>query len=153
MIRGLPGLSFRETMRGGWWRLDAPTEEHTLTLSLQARADDVGVLARDRTFRLHGIVDVGGLASGAEVEGELVFRLFDQGRLPYRVRFRGDDGRAYELSGQKEWLPVAPLASITTLPISVYGDDGAEIGRGMLRFDLRRDWRAWLGSVRVRLFE
>ncbi len=148
----LPGFSFRETMRGSYWRLDAPTDERAIEVTLEARADDVATFARDKTLRLRGTLDAEGLAARRDVEGTLVFRLLEERRLPYRLRFRGDDGRAYELSGQKEWLGFAPVASLTTLPVSLYDDAGAEIGRATLRFDLRSDAGAWLKSFRVHLF-
>lgn len=146
-----PGLSFRETMRGTLWRLDAPTQERAVDVTLEARADNLRELARDRTFRLRGTVDVEGMATRAAAEGTLVFKLATEQRLPYRVRFRGDDGRSYELSGQKEWLAVAPVASMTTLPASLYDEGGQEIGRATLRFDLRVEGWHFLRSFRLHL--
>jgi hypothetical protein len=146
-----PGLSFRETMRGTLWLLDAPTQERAVDVTLEARSDDLRGLARDQTFRLRGTVDVEGLATHADAGGTLVFKLATERRLPYRVRFRGDDGRSYELSGQKEWLPVSPIESVTTLPASLYDEDGQEIGRATLRFDLRVDGWHFLTSFRLHL--
>jgi len=147
-----PGFSFRETMRGSYWLLDAPTDERAIDFTIQARADDVTRFARDKTWRIRGTLDAEGLATRSDAEGTLVFKLLDERRLPYRLRFRGDDGRFYELSGQKEWLGVAPLASMTTLPASLYDDAGEEIARATLRFDLRADWGRWMKSFRVHLF-
>jgi hypothetical protein len=146
-----PGLSFRQTLRGGYWRLDAPTRERGVDAVLEARAADLRVLVRDRTLLLRGTLDVEDLAVRAPAEGTLVFRLLDERRVQYRIRFRGDDGRSYELSGQMEWLPFAPLESVTTLPASLYDDQGAEIGRGVLRFDLRREGFRFLRSFRVHI--
>jgi hypothetical protein len=146
-----PGLSFHETLRGTLWRLDAPTRESAVDLTLEARADDLRGLARDRTFQLRGTVDVEGLATRAAADGTLVFKLATERCLPYRIRFRGDDGKSYELSGQKEWLPVAPIASMTTLPASLYDDGGQEIARATLRFDVRVEGWHFLRSFRLRL--
>ena len=148
-----PSLSFRETMRGTLWRLDAPTDERAVDVTLEARTGDLRDIPGDRTFRLRGTVDVEGLATRAEAEGTLVFKLATERRLPYRVRFRGDDGRAYELSGQKEWLPVAPLESVTTLPATLYDDAGQEIGRATLRFDVRQEWWHFVRSLRFHLLD
>ena len=147
----LPGFSFRETLRGTYWRLDAPLEELALTLSLEARAGDVARFVRDRVWTVTGVIDAQGLATRRPVEGSILFHLPDERRLPYRVRFEGDDGGRYELSGQKEWLGVAPVASMTTLPVTIYDPRGQELGRGTLRFDARRDWARWLRSFRLRL--
>jgi hypothetical protein len=146
-----PGLSFRETMRGTLWRLDAPTDERAVDVTLEARSGDLRDIPGDRTFQLRGTVAIERLATRAAAEGTLVFKLATERRLPYRVRFRGDDGRDYELSGQKEWVPFAPLESVTTLPATLFDDGGQEIGRATLRFDVRQDWWPFLRSFRLHL--
>jgi hypothetical protein len=146
-----PGLSFRETMHGTLWRLDAPIRESAVDVTLEVRSDDLRVLARDRTLQLRGTIDVEGLATNATVEGTLGFKLAPERRLPYRIRFQSDDGESYELSGQKEWLPVAPIASITTLPASLYDASGQEVARATLRFDVRVEGWHLLRSFRLHL--
>jgi hypothetical protein len=148
----LPGFSFRETMSGSYFMLDAPTDERAIAFTIEARASDVARFARDKTWGVRGTIDAEKLASGADVEGTLTFKLIDERRLPYRLAFRGDDGKRYELSGQKEWMGLQPIASMTLLPASVYDDHGEEIARATLRFDLRSDWGRWLRSFRLHLF-
>ena len=143
------GLSFREWLTGSYWRLDAPTDERAIDVTLEASVADVGGALRDPTFGLAGTVDAEGLASGQSLRGSVGLRLFDEQRIPYRIAFRGDDGRRYELSGQKEWAPLMPLDSVTLLAASLYDDTGEEIGRATLRFDLRADWLRWLKGLRV----
>jgi hypothetical protein len=148
----LPGFSFRETMSGSYFMLDAPTDERAIAFTIEARASDVARFARDKTWGVRGTIDAEKLASGADVEGTLTFKLIDERRLPYRLAFRGDDGKRYELSGQKEWMGLQPIGSMTLLPASVYDDRGEEIARATLRFDLRSDWGRWLRSFRIHLF-
>jgi hypothetical protein len=148
----LPGFSFRETMSGSYFMLDAPTDERAIAFTIEARARDVARFARDKTWDVRGTIDAEKLASGAEVDGTLAFKLIDDRRLPYRLSFRGDDGKRYELSGQKEWTGLQPVGSMTVLPASVYDDSGEEIARATLRFDLRSDWGRWLRSFRIHLF-
>jgi hypothetical protein len=148
-----PGFSFRETMSGRYWMLDAPIEERAIACTLDACAYDVRRFAWDKTFRLRGKVDAERLATAKEVEGTLVFHLLDERRLPYRVGFTGDDGRRYELCGQKEWSGLAPLESFALLRASLYDARGEELGRADLRFDLRADWGRWVRSFRLHLFE
>jgi hypothetical protein len=145
----LPGFGFSERMSGSWWRLDAPTDERAISFSIRALARDAGEFARNKTWQLRGTIDVEGLAAGRPLEGTLAFRLFDEKRLPYRVRFSGDDGRRYELSGQKEWNGLAPLDSMTLLPASLYDEREEEMGRATLRFDVRSDWAKWMKSFRL----
>jgi hypothetical protein len=145
----LPGFSFRETMRGSYWLLAEPTDERGIDVALRARVDDLPRFVRDKTCRLEGTVDAERFASGASLLGTLVFKWIDERRMPYRFWFLGDDGRRYELSGQKEWSGLAPLRSITMLPASLYDESGEELARATLRVDLRADWAAWLKSIRI----
>jgi hypothetical protein len=148
----LPGFSFQETMSGSYWLLDQPTEERAIAFTVEAYAPDVRRFAIDKTWRLRGTVDAERLASACVLEGTLLFKLLDERRLPYRLIFTGDDGRRYELSGQKEWSTLAPFESMTLLPATLYDAAGDELGRATLRFDLRADWARWMKSFRIRLF-
>jgi hypothetical protein len=138
-------------MSGSYWRLDAPTDELAITLTFEAQATDVGDFLRTRTWALSGTIDAEGLARGRDVEGTLRFALIDERRVPYRFAFRGDDGRPYELSGQKEWTGFAPVTSMTLLPATLRDDRGEELARATLRFDLRADLADWMKSFRLRI--
>jgi hypothetical protein len=146
-----PGFSFRETMSGSYWRLDAPVDERAIAFTIEARAKDLRRFARDKTWRITGTIDAEGLATARTLDGTLVFRLLDERRLPYRFTFVGDDGLGYELSGQKEFNGLAPLESLTLLPASLYDASGEELARATLRFDARSDLGRWLKSFRVHL--
>jgi hypothetical protein len=147
-----PGFSFRERMSGTYWRLDAPTEERAIAFDLDARADSIRRFAMDKTWIVRGTLDAEGLATERPAEGTLAFRLIDERRLPYRIAFTGDDGRSYELSGQKEWSGLSPVESMTVLPASIYGADGEELARATLRFDVRTELVPFLKSFRLHLF-
>jgi hypothetical protein len=147
----MPTLSFRERMSGSYWRLDAPTDERAIALSYEANTRDLGEFVRTRTWLLAGTIDAEGLASQREVKGTLGFHLIDERRIPYRFAFRGDDGRRYELSGQKEWSGFAPVESMTLLPATLLDEYGEELARATLRFDLRADFGEWLKSFRLRI--
>lgn len=145
----LPGVAFRETMSGSYWRLAAPTEVRALSVSLEAGASDLAQLVRDRSFRLRGTIDVEGLATGRSLEGTLAFRFVQQGRLHYRMAFTGDDGARYELAGQKEWSALAPLDSLSVLSASLHDASGAEIAHASLRFVPRSGLWAVVKSLRI----
>jgi len=146
----LPGVSYRETLSGIFWRLDAPTEVRRIAFTIEAHAPSLIDLARTRTCRVRGTIDAEGLASGRDLEGTVSFRLFSERRMPYRLSFTGDDGNRYELSGQREWSSLAPIESMTTLPASLLDRTGEEVGRATLRFDVRADGASWLKSFRLR---
>ncbi|HSY23144.1 MAG TPA: hypothetical protein VK841_13550 [Polyangiaceae bacterium] len=145
----LPGLSFTEVLSGHYWRLDAPVDERAMQLELRGTIPDAAAFLRDKTLLLTGTIDAEQLASAQKIEGTVHFKLLGERRIPYRCTFRGDDGRRYELFGDKEWNGLAPLESVTLLAASLYDDAGDEVARATLRFDLRADWSRWLASARL----
>jgi hypothetical protein len=145
----VPGASFREWLTGSYWRLDAPTEELAIGIDLRAFSPDVRAIARERVWQLSGTIDAEQLAAKSAVIGTLSLKRLDEGRIPYRFTFRGDDGRSYEFSGHKEWNGLAPLESVTLLAASVYDEAGEEVARATLRFDIRADAWRWLRNLRL----
>jgi hypothetical protein len=145
----IPGFFFRETMRGTYWRLETPTEEKAIEFTLKVSAASVRRFARDKTWQIEGAMNAEGLATNKPLEGTIEFRILDERRLPYRVRFTGDDGLSYELRGQKEWTPLAPVESMTVLPATLLDAHGSEIGRATLRFDARNELGKFIRSFRV----
>ena len=85
------------------------------------------------------MLDAERLASRREIGGTVTLKVAHERRIPYRITFTGDDGRHYELCGQKEWSGLSPIGSMTVLPASLYDDRGEEVGRATLRFDPRSD--------------
>jgi hypothetical protein len=145
------GMSFREALSGSFWWLDTPTVECAIAVSFEAHARDLGEFLRDQTWSVAGTIDAERLATGRAIEGTVGLRLIKERRLPYRFTFRGDDGRRYELSGQKEWSGLAPVESLALLPASLYDDRGEEVARATMRFDVRADWWKCMRSFRLRL--
>jgi hypothetical protein len=145
----LPGLALREPMSGSYFLLSAPTQEHPLSAAVEIHTDDLTEALREKAFRVGGTIDAEGLATHQPLTGTVAWRLLRQGRLVYRLGFQGDDGRHYEMTGQKEWSGLSPIHSLTLLPASLYDDSAEEIGRVTLRFDLRADGAAFLKSFRL----
>ncbi len=146
-----PRVSFGEWLTGSFWTFDAPTDERAVDLTLELGPIEFASAMGRKDWPLTGIVDAERLATHRALEGTLSPRLLDERRVPYRIGFEGDDGRRYELSGEKEWTSLMPLDSVTLLRASLYDDGGEELGRATLRFDLRADWARWLKSFRIRL--
>jgi len=144
------GCSFRETMSGSYWLLDAPTEERAIAFDIEASARDVRALARDKTWLTTGTIEVERLASAKPLQGKIAFRLFDERRISHRLEFVGDDGSRYQLIGQLEFSGLSPVDSLTLLVASLCDDQDEEIGRATLRLDLRADWMSWIKSFRLR---
>ncbi|MEO8800049.1 MAG: hypothetical protein ABI551_19290 [Polyangiaceae bacterium] len=142
------GFFFRETMRGSYYLLGAPLEERALEFTLKVETRKILRFARDTTCALHGKVTVEGIASAADLEGTLAFR---ERRLPYNFTFTGDDGKRYRLRGQKDFNWFAPAESMSTLPITLLDEHNEEIGRAVVRFDLRSDTAKLVKSFRLQL--
>jgi hypothetical protein len=142
------GFAFRETMRGAYYLLADPTNERPMSFSISVRAKGLRAFARDPVATIQGQVSLEGFASDKALDGTLAFRLHDQRRLVYEFRFVGDDGQTYRFRGQKDWTPLAPLESFTTLPGSLYDGSSKEIGRATVHFDLRGDFKKLLRSFR-----
>ena len=143
------GFSFRETMRGAYYWTDAPVDEHPLEFTLHVSTSSIRRFFRDRTWNLQGTVTADALATQSPLTGTLLFRLPDEHRLAYRFSFVADDGRKLEFRGQKDWTPLAPIASMTVLPASLYSEQGLELARATVHFALRNDLVGFLGSFRL----
>jgi hypothetical protein len=143
-------VSFRESLRGTYWRLASPVDELAIVIDFEAWIDDVRDYAREKTWTLRGSVVAEGLASRREVRGSIVSRILDHGRVFYRVGFVGDDGVSYQLCGQQEWSGLVPLDSLSVIDGSLEDRDGTECARVRLRFDLRRAGLRLLRTLRVR---
>ncbi len=144
------GLSFRQSMSGSYWLLDAPSDERAIAFTLDAETSDVRALMLDPTWRVAGVIDAERLASQKRLVGTLAFKLFKERRIAYCFTFDGDEGRSYQLIGQEEWSGISPIDSLTLLQASICDDRREEIARATLRFDLRSDWARWLKSFRLR---
>lgn len=142
------GFFFRETMRGNFYLFDSPLEERALEFTLKVETRKLRRFLRDRTCSISGDVTAEGLAKKAKLDGTLAFR---QRRLPYDFSFTGDDGKAYRFRGQKDLSWFTPAESISTLPASILDESGTEIGRAVVRFDLRGDTGSFVKSFRLQL--
>jgi len=145
------GFRFEETMRGSYYLLDKPQEERAFEFSIEARVDNLRRFMRDLTARIRGVVTLEGMCKHANLDGTLGLKLLRENRLPYDFTFTADDGKKYRVRGEKNVVVLGLMESLTTLPASLYDDAEGEIGRAVVRFDLRSDWRKFLFSFRPRL--
>lgn len=145
------GFSFEETMSGSYHLLSAPLDERAISFSIGARVSRIRQFLKDKTARIQGEVEVEGFADRGPLEGTLGLKLFDERRLAYSFVFRANDGNDYRLHGQKDVTLIALVDTMTTLPASIYDAAGKEIGRAVLRFDVRGDLMTFLRSWRPRV--
>jgi hypothetical protein len=143
------GLTFSERMSGMWHSLAAPADERPIEFEVRATVDRLRELLGNTVARLEGRIVVDGLTRGADATGTLgIGAIVRERRLPYALSFRGDDGKSYRFDGAKE-VDVADLTrAFTTLPAYLFDGEGNEVGRAVLRFDLRGDMAKFVRSFR-----
>lgn len=95
-----------------------------------------------------GHVWIDGMAKGAPARG--TFELSPVRRRRIRYAFEFDvDGARHRFDGHKTLRARRLVHGWTTLPGKVYGPDGREVATALLKFHLRRDLGALLGSFRL----
>jgi len=144
----VPGFAYKERLHGGYYLLADPTLERAADLVLEVLARDVGALAQTRTAELHGEVRFEGYADSADAHGKLVLDP-EEKRASYELTFTANDGSRCRFRGYKElsWLNL--MDSFTLVSGSLYDDTAREMGRAVVRFDLRGDWASLVRSIRL----
>jgi len=153
--RPLLGVRLALDLRGSFHLFDAPLVDRAVDAHLAFSFDGVTSSVVRREGRVTGRIEAEGLAVGRRVEGGVTYREAGEMQAIVTISFASDapgfPGEELTLRGFVEVLPVAPLASATTMPFSLYSARDVEIGRGVLRFDLRGDLLSALASVRPSL--
>lgn len=146
----MAGVHFRERMQGKLYLIGEPLREIPISLELEARFH-----ARDESATVTGRVTIEGIAHDAPVQGTLGLPALAIKRLPYDVFFVTDGGERWRMRGEKDITYLAPVRSMTVLPVTLYEEAATrarEVARGTLTFDWRRDLRAMIRSLRPSLF-
>lgn len=141
------GFHFKETMRGNW-RPVAGGAEKPIEFTVTARAASLFDHVRDKMATLEGTLTVDGLAHGTSISGELTIDPIFGKIIRYVIDFKGDDGAAYKLEGQKDVRFTDLAHTMTTLPARITRVDGSEVGSALLFFD-KRDLPRFLASFRL----
>jgi len=129
-------LTFAETMRGTYTRLDDPGQKHALEFTLRARSRGITDLARTRVLDVEGEITAEGFGAHLPVKGTLALDVPATGMLPYDFAFTADDGKVYRFVGQKRVRALALLETMTRLPARIVSEDGHEVGVAEVFFDL-----------------
>ena len=141
------GLRFRGKLSGTYYLFERQLEDRPALLELEVGLRQWKRVLVERTGDVEGQVTLVGLAHARPVRGTIMF-LFDVNRAPYDLVFTSDDGRTLRLRGQHDFIVSDPVASVTSVPASLYDASGEEIGRAVVRFDLRSDLGRLLCSLR-----
>jgi len=143
------GFEFAERMAGTYYLLDAPGDEHPMSITVRAEVADVASFAIDPTASIVGEVDASGLADHKPLKGTLEINPVLRRRLVYDFRFPDNEGRECRFHGEKEIDALRLVRTMTTLPGTIFVED-REHARAILRFDLRADLLKLLRSFRPR---
>jgi hypothetical protein len=142
------GFQFSETMAGTVEWDDAPGTKHPFQFDVTAHATSTRDHLATGRAQLRGTVSAPPIADRVPCEGAIVIRPLGQRIIRYELAFVAEDGRRYELVGQKDISWLAPLRTFTTLPAEILDQDHRRIGTCLTRFDLKRDGWAFLRSFR-----
>jgi hypothetical protein len=145
----MPAFEFRETMFGSFEPTDRPHEQRAMSFTIRARSRGFVAFLRERVVDIEGEVDVEGFADHRYMKGTLGLDVIRTGTLPYAFEFTDNAGAVHVFQGKKT-LSAAELAqSMTVLPGVVRDAAGNEVGRALLRFDVRSDLVRFLRSFRA----
>jgi len=142
------GFRFAETMSGTIEWADEPGVRHPLRFDVVASASSTREHLSTGRADLRGTIHAPPIADAAPAEGTITIRPLGQRIIRYELAFVGDDGRHYELVGQKDISWLRPLATFTTLPAEIVDEDHRRVATCMTRFDYRKDWWSFLRSFR-----
>jgi hypothetical protein len=142
------GFQFSETMAGTVEWDDVPGKTHPFRFDVTAHASSTREHLATGRAELRGTVTAPPIADAAPAEGTIVIRPIGPRIIRYELAFIADDGRHYELVGQKDIRWTSPLRTFTTLPAEILDEDHRRIGTCVARFDLKRDGWSWLRSFR-----
>jgi hypothetical protein len=142
------GFQFAETMAGTVEWDAQPGVQHPFSFEVTAEAVSTRAHLQDGKAMLRGVVHAPPLAEAADAEGVITIRPLGQRVIRYELSFTGDDGRDYELVGQKDIRWMSPIRSFTYLPADIIDDDHRRVGACRTTFDLKHHWWSFLRSFR-----
>lgn len=152
-------LGYREHLRGTYFLLKEPFVDRVIDLDLDVETPSVREFLHATDGRLAGTVSADGITSGAPARGTIAVHTKNEPRVLYAIAFEGDDGKSYAIRAQKSLSLLSVVDSISLLRGTLYektDDDhvshvGREIGRLVLRLDVRGERRKLLRSIRLGL--
>lgn len=142
------GFQFAETMAGTFELDGEPGSKHPFRFEVRAVAESTRAHLKDGRADLQGIIYAAPLAASADATGTITIRPIGQRIIRYELAFTGDDGKDYELVGQKDIRWRSPLKTFTSLPAEILDEDHRRVGTAQTSFDLRAQGIRFLRSFR-----
>jgi hypothetical protein len=142
------GFEFAETMAGTIEHSDQPGVRHPFRFEITAHAESARRHFLDGKAAINGVIYAPPIAEGAPVSGVITIRPIGQRIIRYELSFVGDDGKPYEMVGQKDIKWTAPLRTFTELPAEILDENHRRVATCRTTFDLKNDWWRFLRSFR-----
>jgi hypothetical protein len=143
-------LRFRERTHGSMHLHASPLEVVPVRANFDFSFSLVPEALEKKTLSLSGSIDIGGIASDRPHDGAVLVHWGNEQRIRYELSFVGDDGEHYRVVGQKDFMLIAPVRSLTTLPFTLYrGEKLVEIGDGTVTLDAKKELGPTLKSIRL----
>ena len=142
------GFEFAETM-SGTIEMDAePGKRHPFKFEIRAHAESTRKHLADGRARVTGVISAPPMAASADADGTITIRPLGQRIIRYELSFLGDDGKRYEMVGQKDIRWRRAIETFTTLPAEILDEDHRRVATCLTRFDYRNDLWSFLRSFR-----
>jgi hypothetical protein len=142
------GFSFAETMAGTVEWDTEPGKHHPFSFDISVHAESTRDHLRSGVAQIRGVVHAPPVASAAHAEGTITIRPVGQRIIRYELAFTGDDGKRYEVVGQKDIRYRHLLETWTTLPLEILDEEHRRVATCLTRFDVRRQGLSFLKSFR-----
>jgi len=142
------GFQFAETMAGTIEWDAQPGQRHPCRFEITAQAGSARQHLADGRAAVRGTLHAPPIAQGVDVEGIITIRPVGQRIIRYELAFVGDDGKHYELVGQKDIRWRSPLKTFTHLPAEILDEEHRRIATCEIDFDVKKDGWSFLRSFR-----
>ncbi len=140
------GFVFAETMSGMVVWDSEPGKKHPFKFEISAHAESTRAHFLDGKVSVRGVLDAPPRAHGVDCEGTMTIRPIGQKIIRYELSFVGDDGKPYELVGQKDIRFLSLRKTLTYLPAEILDDQHRRVATCETRFDVKNDLWSFLRS-------
>jgi hypothetical protein len=142
-------LGFRERTLGALHLHGEPLRRRAVSAIFDFRFTLVPEAFEKKTLALSGEVTIDGLATSQAHDGLVLVHWGKEQRIRYDFRFRGDDGTPLRILGQKDFMVISPVGSLTKLPFLLYQSEEHEIGAGEVTLSVREELWKSVKSLRL----
>ncbi len=141
------GFQFSEEMSGTIEWDAAPGVTHPFKFEVTAVAESTRDHVRTGKAVLHGTLTAPPRAHAVPTDGVITIRPIGQKIIRYELAFVGDDGKRYELVGQKDIKYRHLGKTMRYLPAEILDEDHRRVAICKTSFDARHTW-SFLRSFR-----